>query len=140
MSKTMKTTIVGLFACSLIVACGGDKKDGDKGKPAPVAKKGDPKKVADKKPEPPAEPPLDPRVAKAAKLAGEIEAAPEDADAILEKHGLDRDKLDALMYEIAADKDLAEDYKWARAEAAPGGKNPVADAGAGKKPAGGEAK
>ena len=124
--KTIHTNVnralVGLCVCSFLVACkGGDEKG--VGKPAPVAKKSEPKKIDNAKAEKPDEPPLDPRVAKAAKLAGEIEAAPENADEILEKHGLDRDKLDALMYEIASDQSLAEDYKLARAE----GKAPAAD-------------
>lgn len=114
MTRTMTKTLTGLFLCASLVACKGGEDKGGEGKPAPVAKKSEPKKV-EKEAEPEA-PPLDPRVAKAAKLADEIEAAPQKADEILDENGLDRDKLDELMYEIAADEKLAAEYKLARAE------------------------
>lgn len=107
--------IVGAFSLALVAAgCGGGEE-----KP-PVAKQAPPKaekkeKPAEKKEEAPA---LDPRVEKAAKLAQELDQEPFEADAILEKNGLDRDGLDELMYEIAADPDLARSYRLARAEAA----------------------
>lgn len=50
----------------------------------------------------------------AALLAGEIVAAPERADKILRKHGLDRRKLDTMMFAIAADPELTEAYMAAR--------------------------
>jgi len=62
---------------------------------------------------PPADAP-DGRVALAATVAREISSAPERADEILGKHGLDRDKLDALMFEIAGDPELTRAYMAAR--------------------------
>ena len=56
----------------------------------------------------------DPRVAQAAMVAKGIEAKPEDADTVLAQAKLDRDGLDALMYEIASDPDLTSQYRIAR--------------------------
>jgi hypothetical protein len=67
--------------------------------------------------EPPEEDELasyDPRVAQAAKVAREISNDPQSADEVLEAEDLDREKLDALMYEIANDPDLTEQYRVAR--------------------------
>jgi hypothetical protein len=55
---------------------------------------------------------------KAAEVAAAIEAAPENADDILAKHKLDREQLDALMFEVASDPVAREAYKLARAKAA----------------------
>lgn len=60
--------------------------------------------------------PLDPKVAKAVEIADAIAKSPDDADAILEKNGLDREKLDAMMFEIAKDPALAAQYQAARAD------------------------
>lgn len=60
--------------------------------------------------------PLDPKVAKAVEIADAISKTPGDADAILEKNGLDREKLDAMMFEIAKDPALAAQYQAARAD------------------------
>ncbi len=71
----------------------------------------DPVKPADK------EPAVDPKAEKiklAATVAREISGAPDQADEILGKHGLDRDKLDALMFEIAGDPELTQAYMAAR--------------------------
>lgn len=57
------------------------------------------------------------RVAIAAKVANAIAAEPERADAILEEHELDREKLDDMMFEIAADAELSKAYRDARADA-----------------------
>ncbi len=56
----------------------------------------------------------DPRVAKAAQLAAKITADPQRADDLLAAADLDRDELDALMYEIANDPDLTTQYRMAR--------------------------
>lgn len=61
--------------------------------------------------------PADPamvRVQLAAAVAKEISAAPERADEILGKHGLSREKFDALVFEIAADPALTRAYMQAR--------------------------
>ena len=50
----------------------------------------------------------------AATVAREISAAPDRADEILGKHGLDRDRLDTLMFEIAGDPELTRAYMAAR--------------------------
>ncbi len=56
----------------------------------------------------------DPRVAKAAQVATKISEDPQKADDVLAAADLDRDKLDALMYEIANDPDLTTQYRMAR--------------------------
>lgn len=112
-----------LFASPL--ACDGGTKTDDAKK---VAAKAEPKKVEvkpeiktpDPKPEdkPPAQPdPADAKIQLAAAVAKEISGAPDKADEILGKHGLDRDKLDALMFEIAGDPTLTQRYMDARAAA-----------------------
>ncbi len=100
----------------LLTSAGCDKKAGDK--PADDAKIA----KANSKAEPKAEPkeatpaPLDPRVAKAAEIAKAIDKDPAKADEVLAAKGLDRDGLEALMYEIAKDPKLAASYEQARAE------------------------
>jgi hypothetical protein len=59
--------------------------------------------------------PADAKIQLAASVAKEISGAPDKADEILGKHGLDRDKLDALMFEIAGDPALTKRYMDARA-------------------------
>jgi type IV secretory pathway VirB10-like protein len=54
------------------------------------------------------------KVQLAASVAKEISVAPEQADEILGKHGLDRDKFDALIFEIAGDPELTKAYMAAR--------------------------
>ncbi|MCB9568323.1 MAG: hypothetical protein H6710_14125 [Myxococcales bacterium] len=53
---------------------------------------------------------MDPRVEKAVTIANEIAKNPDDADAILEKNGLDREGFEKLMYEIAKDPELSKSY------------------------------
>lgn len=104
---TMTRVILSAMLLSLIAApaCGGgDAKTGDKADKADKSDKGA------------AAAPLDPKVAKAVEVADAIAKNPDDADAILEKHGLDREKLDAMMFEIAKDPALAEAYRVARAD------------------------
>lgn len=67
--------------------------------------------------EKPAEPQPDPNADKikvAVTVAREISADPEHADDVLARHGLDRHKLDAMMFEIAADPALTDAYMAAR--------------------------
>ena len=54
------------------------------------------------------------KVLLAASVAKEISVAPEQADEILGKHGLDRDKFDAIIFEIAGDPELTKAYMAAR--------------------------
>lgn len=63
-----------------------------------------------------AEESLDARVAKASSVAKEIEKTPENADEILKAHELDRDSLEALLYEIAKDPQLSAAYRLAMVE------------------------
>lgn len=108
-------SIIGTFILLTAVACGGDKgpakTDGD----AKTAEA--PAKADDEADEPAAEaePELPPQVAKAAKLASAIDANPENADSILEDAGMNREDLNTLMFEIAADADLSAAYQQARA-------------------------
>lgn len=121
----IKTTILSIL-CSFALAgaaCGGDAKKPDT-KAVKTAKTDAPKtdapKVEDKaptpaKPEEVAKPdPNAEKVQTAATVAREISSDPEHADEILARHGLDRDKLDAMMYEIGLDPTLTEAYMAAR--------------------------
>lgn len=95
--------------------CGGDAKKGDDKSAKADAKKADEKKADEKEAEPEGpKPSMDTpegRVALAAMVATEIAGNPDNADDILEQNGLDRDKLDELMYEIARDPELSRAYK-----------------------------
>lgn len=122
------TRIITSTVCALALAlsaCGGDTKKAD----TKTAKKVDAKveakvekKLDDKVAPPPekkpdAPPPVDPnaeKVQKAASVAKEISADPEHADDILARHGLDRDKLGDMMFEIASDPQLSTAYEAAR--------------------------
>lgn len=111
-----------------LAACGNTQKD------TPVKEtitaKNDPPVVelpadsaASDAPEQPTEPEdefsaYDPRVAQAARVAIEIQDDPTQADAVLASSELDREKLDALMFEIASDPELTQQYRIARGMAA----------------------
>lgn len=119
--KNITTTLCALLL--LLPACGGEAKKTDptatkvtKVEAKPDAKKVDvvadpatPDKVEDAEPDPSAE-----KIKVAATVAKEIAADPEHADEVLDRHGLDRAKLDAMMFEIAADPSLTEAYMAAR--------------------------
>ena len=77
-----------LFLPLLLVACGGDQKA-----PSPGATTTTP-----------------PKAAQAAAIAKDLRANPDDADAILAKHGMTRQQFEDLMYEIAADPAMSEAY------------------------------
>ena len=49
-------------------------------------------------------------VAKAAAIAKEVEASPDDAEAILAKHEMTEEAFEQLMFEIAEDPDKAEAF------------------------------
>jgi hypothetical protein len=129
-----RAALSGVIALALLVGCKSPEADktAKTDKTAP-AKKDAPAKVEDDKakggggsdeveaePEEVEEPAVDdlegydPRVAQAAKVAREIATDPKAADDVLSKENLDREKLDALMYEIASDPDLTEQYRIAR--------------------------
>ena len=57
---------------------------------------------------------LDPKVQRAAAIADGIERDPDSSDEVLARADLDREGLDALMYEIAIDPELASQYRIAR--------------------------
>ena len=106
---SLRSVITG-FALAVVFtgACdsGGDKPDPE---PVPEVKKPEPKPEPTPEPEPVHEP--DPKVTKAAEIAKEIEAKPEEADEILAKHELDRDKFEAMIKEIAKDPQMSSDYE-----------------------------
>jgi hypothetical protein len=111
MSKTTIHLVAAAFAVALTGACGGAGETAPDNKPAekkPV-KKAEKPKPADKPVEKAHVP--DPQVVKAAGIAKEIEAAPETADEILKKHGLDRDKFEAMILEIAKNAVMSTDYE-----------------------------
>jgi len=49
----------------------------------------------------------------AASIAREIEASPDQADAILQRHGKTRAEFEQLLYDIAADPELSRAYNQA---------------------------
>jgi hypothetical protein len=49
-------------------------------------------------------------VSKAVAVAKEIEANPDDVDAILEQHGLTLETFEDMLYEISSDPELSEAY------------------------------
>ncbi len=107
---------LALTLCTLATAC---DREAPKPKADPPAKVDPPPPVA--QPDPPVvaevEPAPDPRLEKveqAATVAREIASTPDQADAILSKHGMDRSQLDALMFEIAGDQTLTAAYMEAR--------------------------
>ena len=57
---------------------------------------------------------MDPDVQLAATVARAIDAAPASADSVLTAHGLTRERLDSLMYRIAADSVKSAAYAAAR--------------------------
>jgi len=108
-------------AALALAACGGDAKTPD----PKTAKKVETKvetKVEKKAPTPepvkkestPAPDPGAEKVKTAASIAKEISADPEHADDILARHGLDRDKLGDMMFEIASNPELSNAYEAAR--------------------------
>lgn len=115
---------LGLSACDSDTTKTDTKKVVTKTEVKADAKKPDVKPMADApKPDAPKDEVKDPaaavadgKVQLAATVAREISGAPDKADEILGKHNLDRDKLDALMFEIAGDPKLTEAYMAARRE------------------------
>lgn len=112
-----QVSILSVLALTL-AACGGEAKTVEQkttktvkieDTPAPEAKPDAPETIEAPAPDPNAE-----KVRTAAIVAREIAADPEHADEVLTRHGLDRDKLDAMMFEIAADPALTEAYMTAR--------------------------
>jgi hypothetical protein len=57
---------------------------------------------------------LDPKVRRATEIAESIERDPAASDQVLAQADLDREGLDALMYEIAINPELASQYRIAR--------------------------
>ncbi|MEZ4450929.1 MAG: hypothetical protein R3B09_15720 [Nannocystaceae bacterium] len=112
----MKRTIVMMMLAAAPLALGACSGDAKTDKPTGDKPAGDKPEGDKPDAEPEAEKPLDPDVAKAVAIADAIVKDPANADAILEKNGLDRDKLDAMMSDIAKDPAKAEAYKLARAE------------------------
>ena len=49
----------------------------------------------------------------AASIAREIEASPDEADAVLERHGKTRAEFEQMLYDIAADPELSRAYNQA---------------------------
>jgi hypothetical protein len=49
-------------------------------------------------------------VQKAVTVAEELKADPDDVEAVLERHGLDVESFEAMMYEISSDPELTKAY------------------------------
>lgn len=120
-ARSLRTRLLGgLLLAALLPTCGGAPQ------PAPTAAKTpapapepvpEPEPVVEPEPVKPPDPPTEvaaTKVKAAVAVAREISADPEHADEILARHGLDREKLDAMMYEIAADPALTDAYMAAR--------------------------
>lgn len=129
MTRTLSTLLVATTLVFATTACdGGDAKKTDTKvvtktevkKTTPDVKvdaKTDIKTAAPADPKPEDKPAADPNAEKvqlAATIAREISSAPEQADEILGKHGLDRSKFDAMIFEIAGDPALTKAYMAAR--------------------------
>jgi hypothetical protein len=138
---TRTLSIVLLATAISLVAC--DKKD-EPVKTVPMAKKDAPSTAPTKSPAPtevaakqpevapttavaePAPPELEPlaldneRVVAIAAAARELEDEPEDAEAVLERHGLDRETFEASITEIAKDAWKSDLYIAALGQAAKG--------------------
>jgi hypothetical protein len=102
-----------------------DEKKADAKKPdekkADDAKEDAPDTAGDTPPPEPAEGELsDDKVVEVANVAKEIAAKPADADAILQTHGMDREKFDAALATIAKDQWKSDLYIAAFAEEAKG--------------------
>lgn len=121
----IKTTILATLCAFALAACGGDTKKTEtkvtkttKTEVTKTAVAETPKKVEEPTPTPTEEPakadPNAEKVQTAATVAREISSDPEHADDILARHGLDRGKLEAMMYEIGLDPTLTEAYMAAR--------------------------
>jgi len=100
MNRTIRMMMVALPLA--LGACGQDKPAEEK--PVTTEKPPAPTEEVDE------EDPLDPRVEKAVTIANAIAADPDSADTILESNDMDRDKFEALMYEIAKDPELSQLY------------------------------
>lgn len=122
------TILPGLFALALVLPACGDAPAPARPAAKPEVKQvtldskaleaaTSPPKAEPPPPEKPPEPAVDPNAEKikaAVTVAREISADPEHADDVLARHGLDRRKLDAMMFEIAADPALTDAYMAAR--------------------------
>ncbi|MCB9662908.1 MAG: hypothetical protein H6732_02260 [Alphaproteobacteria bacterium] len=59
----------------------------------------------------PTKAPLEPTdVVRAAAIANDLKAEPRAVDAVLARHGVTRDQVEAALYAIASDPDLAQKY------------------------------
>jgi len=104
-------TMMVLGAALMLGACDSDKAPAAKDDKQPAAKANDPG-AEDRASV--AAPSLDPKVERAVTLANMISAKPENADAILEDAGLDREAFERMLYEIARDPELSKSYAVAR--------------------------
>ncbi|MEN8151171.1 MAG: hypothetical protein ABFS86_15245 [Planctomycetota bacterium] len=59
-------------------------------------------------------PPAPDKAVKAATIADEIAASPDQMDAILKKHGMTMEEFKALIFEVTEDEALSEAYEAAR--------------------------
>ena len=100
-----RTILMMMVALPLSLAACGEKKAPEE-TPTEAADKTDEKAPEAEE----AAEPIDPRVEKAVTVANAIASNPDSADEILEKNGLDREKFEALMYEIAKDPELSQLY------------------------------
>ncbi|GEM_PF-2821863 len=121
MTRISLTILLAGFSGLALASCEGSSEPQKSAKteakpavktPPPPSAKADAKADANK-PVEPKESPED-KAKTAATVANEIAGNPADADAILAKHDMDREKLDALMYEIARDPELTKAYAQAR--------------------------
>lgn len=101
-------TIVCLSVAVSLAACDGAERQAEASEQAKSAEAGVEQEREGDAPE------LDPKVAKAVGVANDIAANPDASDEILAGAGLDREKFEALLYEIARDPELSKSYAIAR--------------------------
>lgn len=109
-TTSVRTSLFSL-TCAALLSFSGCKKEAS---PEPVTQ--DAPAAAPAEPEHQDAAPSQSKAELAAQVAVEISKSPEQADAILAKHGLNRESLETLMFEIAKDPKLRAAYNAARRE------------------------
>lgn len=92
--------VVFVMLCAALAGCGAEPPA--EPTPAETAAAGDTAAPA---------PEMADSVRTAVGIARELEADPEAAEAILERHGMTTEEFDEMMYDIAADPELARQYR-----------------------------
>lgn len=123
MTKFTKQTLIPVLGLFLAASLGCDSKpepakEKTAAKPTTPAASADqadePADPADQAPQDDEVPELDETVITAAKVANNLEKSPTEVDKILGEANLDAEQFDEMMYEIASDPELTDQYRLAR--------------------------